>query len=810
MRLLFASLAAFVHAARARDGVGHRSHAATNGVGYLSVTDAPCNADPTGVIDSTKALQDCINLAYNISVPRVPLFFPVGTYLVSDTLVFKQLNPGPDDGINVVPGRFLPHIVFGSKAALPARPVIKLAANAPGFNGTSSPKPVVYIYQSQCGEGCDMNEIFAGIDVDITAVGNPGAVGINHNGAQGSSVTDCTVTAATDSYACFDGINGSGGFHAGLVCRGARYGAVISGAQPVPVIVGATFVNQSIAAILFDSQESLSLVGVRIELSASATGGAAIIGDSQGMSLVDVVISCGSQSQKAITTGASVFARDLYVSGCGIAIDQSVRVGPALPGPPAGSWLHVSLYAKGSDPNPYAHANVVYEKGVRADGGNVTEVELVAQPPSDIMSRHLWNESTFPGVDTPDTADARRDCGAVGDDATDDTAALQACLDTHARVFLPPGLYRISSTLTMQPGGALIGMGNGASFILAASDGFASAAPGSPQPLLRTATDDEGSGVARPTIVAFLGLVTWQHLADVFTIDWRTQHPESVWRVNFESRNCECLWLSAYQQLAPTIVPCKLPVNMTIPKSLFRGLGRVYAFVNDDTGAILSTGAKYRDMAVHDTAAFASPAARLRFYSLNLEHCQSEACGEIGGNVSWVDIYSVKSEGNLPVLWVRAPANNVSILGLGGGLTAFPYNYSFPPDFAQITPSYFRIDAGAEDVTLALLLDHGYGAQPPYWPPNKGGCSWNHHYPFPVSKLRAARCDTSARSDCSCSDRYLYSPRFPPPTFRAKPLTSIPLAPGRMLPCGIAGERSQSRSFAVAVIGGLCGITLRL
>ena len=46
------------------------------------------------------------------------------------------------------------------------------------------------------------------------------------------------------------------------------------------------------------------------------------------------------------------------------------------------------------------------------------------------------------------------------------------------------------------------------------------------------------------------------------------------------------------------------------------------ASVNDDTGAILSTGAKYRSLLVADTMGFASPTARLRFYSLNLEHAQ--------------------------------------------------------------------------------------------------------------------------------------------------------------------------------------------
>lgn len=147
--------------------------------------------------------------------------------------------------------------------------------------------------------------------------------------------------------------------------------------------------------------------------------------------------------------------------------------------------------------------------------------------------------------------------------------------------------YRISSTLELPPGGSLFGMNNAVSILLAASAGFPKANATSPQPMLRTATDT-GPG-SKPTTIAFVGAVTWQHLAFVSTLDWRTQHPLSIWRNNFESRDCECLWLSAYQQLSPTVVPCSLPVNITVPKSVFRGLGRVYGFVNDDTGAIIAT-----------------------------------------------------------------------------------------------------------------------------------------------------------------------------------------------------------------------------
>ena len=55
---------------------------------------------------------------------------------------------------------------------------------------------------------------------------------------------------------------------------------------------------------------------------------------------------------------------------------------------------------------------------------------------------------------------------------TDDTAALQGCLDKHAEVFLPKGLFRISKTLSMRPGGAIVGLSQTHSVIAPASGGF--------------------------------------------------------------------------------------------------------------------------------------------------------------------------------------------------------------------------------------------------------------------------------------------------------------------------------------------------
>jgi hypothetical protein len=52
---------------------------------------------------------------------------------------------------------------------------------------------------------------------------------------------------------------------------------------------------------------------------------------------------------------------------------------------------------------------------------------------------------------TPNFVDLKNTYGAVGDGSTDDTAALQAALDSNQIVWVPPGSYRITSNLVVDP-----------------------------------------------------------------------------------------------------------------------------------------------------------------------------------------------------------------------------------------------------------------------------------------------------------------------------------------------------------------------
>lgn len=696
-----------------------------------------CGADPTGQADSTNQINQCIITAYNYNQHNYrvyPVYVPYGTFLVSNTINMIQQNPGPDDGINVVPGRYLPIVLYGSEANYPLRPTFKLMANSPGFNNSRIDQGKYVIYSNP--GGVTMNDIIKGIDIDLTEPGNIGAVGIGFSGAQGAVAADITVNALDTTLACFEGCNGAGGEHVNVVCNNARYGFLISNgqlnAQPVPAIVGASLVNQSVTAIAFYSQETLSVVGVNITVSPTATGPAIYTPAGDDMSLIDVIVICPSTPNfanfAAVNATGPLYIHHLYVYGCGYAVVQTGI--NALPVPNTNNWYHVEEWARGvTTSNPYYNSNVIYINNVRYPNGSyiISEQETSNfQPPNDLITKHVWNEATFPYMERSGVTNAKTVCGAKGDDSTDDTNALQTCLNTYTTIFLPPGRYRISQTLQVPIGGSIVGMGNTISVICVATTGLPAANSTHPLPLVATTSIDNST--TNPTILAYIGITIFQHVANVYALDWGTLNPSSLWLVNYESRPCECLWTTAWQELSPPAIPCSLPVNITVPKTLFHGLGRIHAWVTDDTGGIISTGTSYRHMRIQNIYGIANDTSRLRFYALNLEHAQSETNAEII-NASFVDIYSLKSEGNLPVLWFRPPMMNVSVYAFGGGIAPFWNNFTFPPEFTPSIPSIFRIDKNA-GVKLACLIDHGYGSGPPYWPPIND-CHWQFHYPYP-------------------------------------------------------------------------------
>lgn len=302
----------------------------------------------------------------------------------------------------------------------------------------------------------------------------------------------------------------------------------------------------------------------------------------------------------------------------------------------------------------------------------------------------------FPSFERADVADVVRDCGATGDGLTDDTGAIQECLNRFPKVFLPKGLYRINRTLSMRAGTALVGLSQTHSVIAPTTAGFA-ASDAETAPLVRTAA-------GAPVTIAFVGLVTWWHVPGTFTLEWRAN--QGLWRSNYESRVCECMWLSDYG--SPNAAHGKLgtwpPTNCTkgvelrVPKTQIKGSGFFYNYVSDED-VLYTDHTGYRDLLVSNSHVVKNGTDRTVFYAVNLEHAMSEANGEIA-NASHVDILGLKKEGSTTVLWIR-DSIDVNLYGTAGGYTALANASQYPADFAQYTPSIYRLER-TSPVKLAI------------------------------------------------------------------------------------------------------------
>ncbi len=112
-------------------------------------------------------------------------------------------------------------------------------------------------------------------------------------------------------------------------------------------------------------------------------------------------------------------------------------------------------------------SNILPDKNIRAGKalGFNENGEMIAVPLNGTMAQPSFT-TTGIGATTRTTTDklneqvSVKDFGATGDGITDDTLAFQRALAAHKAVFVPAGTYRIISTLVMNSGQSLTGVGD--------------------------------------------------------------------------------------------------------------------------------------------------------------------------------------------------------------------------------------------------------------------------------------------------------------------------------------------------------------
>jgi hypothetical protein len=646
-------------------------------MGLVDVTAAPFGADRSGRSDATKAIQAAVDFARD---QQMVLFFPAGTYRISDTIECRQKLTVRGNGRLTAAANF-PCVLVGS-ARPGQRSVLLLAPRSPGFTDPNKRKIAVHFTNCNYGYGkgdfqhgplhpqanINYNQVFADMDI-VIGEGNAGAVAVRMQAAEGSTIQNVTIDA-THGHTGMLGAAGSGGSHHNITIRGGRIGIDTHGfppefrvdgcgTQPTPTMTYVTLINQTEAALVNRSRGPLIAVGWRIQ---TQTTGPVIRLERDypsspyngGLALIDSVVRFAGEPGKVVCAATkSFYMRDVYV-------DRAHNVADGIAASASG-WTHVEELAYPIQPPPFnglTFHESVYLNGERSDQP-YAQFHPGVQPSSDLCSRHIWSES-FPSFQDPRAVNVKDSpYHAAGDGVTDDTAAIQRAIDENEIVFLPKGYYRITDTIRLRRTTKLVGVAHHLSTIMASAPYGALGEGDAPKPLVETVDSADAD-----TVIAFLGILLTneapteivERAADVlpyYALSWRCGGTSIV-----RSPQIARARLYGFPLRKPAGIE-SLSYAAPAVRISGHGGGKWYNFFIH--GQMNETD-DYRHILVENTQ------GPLAFYHLHAQHAESYAQCEIRNSAN-VNIYGVKSEYQTRFLNVRN-SNHIRIFGHGGNATA--------------------------------------------------------------------------------------------------------------------------------------------
>ncbi|MGH8935438.1 MAG: glycosyl hydrolase family 28-related protein [Acidimicrobiia bacterium] len=384
--------------------------------GLVNVRDYGAKGD--GRTDDTQAIRRTIQ--DNVGKQRI-LFFPAGTYLVSDSLQWRDAQ-----------GKWLAYLTLQGEGQ--AHTTIKLADGAPGFDDREQPRAVVVTgsglsrgapsaggkdYEG-LGEG---NEAFRNYVFDLTidtGRRNPGAVGIDFLANNNGGIVDVTIRSG-------DGVGAVGlsmtrkwpgpalfknlwieGFDYGIATRWTEFGLTFE---------NLVLIDQRVAGIHNDG----NVLSIRRLTSRNTVPAIVNSGPDGLVVLLEADLSGGSPAASAISNAGFLFTRSVMTAGYRSAIE-------GLPGNQVEQYVYPDVFGSTNPPAEWL------------------PVQEAARPAPDPLSE--WASVTDPAFAG----------GADPFDSRDDTAAIQSALDSgKSTIYFPSsgrpdlGRYLINDTLVIPP-----------------------------------------------------------------------------------------------------------------------------------------------------------------------------------------------------------------------------------------------------------------------------------------------------------------------------------------------------------------------
>lgn len=403
-------------------------------LGYLVVTYYGTNLND-GVTDATAAIQQAIDDA---KANYLAVFFPAGTYIISDTLRCYNYQLWKGSGPDPSPDYRAPALV-GSKAG-GVRPMIKLKNSSTGFNNTGLVKPMIAYRNFEAADDSatapalpmdawsspthfnpeswrTWDNLYGynlrNLDFDCNgANSNAGAVGVSFWGAQWCFIQNVKVTA-TGAFAGFVGLPAGTGGATNLEVEGGRYGVATGDSIPgVPVeekkemvtIAGIRLTNQTGAALRVNNASGpVQAIGFHIK---PAAGGKVVeVPTAAGATmrgtflLMDGTIDM-SNNLNAIaienTPGKTCNVRNVYITGT----DSVIKSTTLATITKTGTWKRVVEYTYSDQTPADAVSLTAYHFATRSVDNGVVSGVNVPQPfqtftpdltsaPTDLISRHV-------------------------------------------------------------------------------------------------------------------------------------------------------------------------------------------------------------------------------------------------------------------------------------------------------------------------------------------------------------------------------------------------------------------------------------
>ena len=366
--------------------------------GVINVKDAPYNAKGDGVTDDTAAIGQALGAYPN---KNKIIYLPNGTYLVSDQLQWAAGSGGQSQKRTILQGQNT------------GKTVIKLKNSAPGFTNPLFPKAVIWTGKAPAQR---FRNAIRNLTVD-TGTGNAGAIAIQFIANNQGAIRN--VTMRSQDGQGLVGLDMSYTNEIGpLLVKNVKVYGFNLGIKTANKVNSQTFEH-----ITLQNQKEYGFANygqvISIRDLQSNNTVPAIYNKDGIVTLIDAKLTTTEQAsiqEPAIKNDSTLFARNIKTSGYQIAIQNN--------------------------------------KGTRQNATGSLVSEFVSHPIHSIFTSPQ-KSLNLPIEETPDVSwdslnnwESPTHFGAVPNDKLDDSAAIQAAVDSgKTTVYFPNGSYIINQTI---------------------------------------------------------------------------------------------------------------------------------------------------------------------------------------------------------------------------------------------------------------------------------------------------------------------------------------------------------------------------